>query len=174
MYGTEDEKKDIDAIMKYFPGAKITNPAKIKLHHKKSMPVYAYYASLHDVIVYRSVVRRFITAGVYEEIDAGLWKGAKIARISRKNEGIVIEEVDKIIDYVLTPRESNLLSKALRFVNEQDLINEVSELRSRHRLAPKSALILVCTKILSKVFKREWDELLQEFIGDRHVVPENG
>ena len=84
IYGTIDEKRDLEAIMNYFHDAKITNPATIRLHHKNSMSIYAYYASLHDIIVYRPVVGRFITAGIYEELSAGLLRGAKIARISRK------------------------------------------------------------------------------------------
>ena len=171
LYGTIDEKRDLEAIMKYFPDAKVTNPAKIRLHHKNSMSIYAYYASLHDIIVYRPIVGRFITAGIYEELDAGFFKGAKIARISRKGTDIVVKEINKLTDYVLTQRESNLLGKALKLVSEQDLIDEISGLRSRHRLTPRSALILVCTKILSRAFKTEWSELLKGFMGDGDDVP---
>ena len=173
LYGTIDEKKDLEVIMNHFPDAKITNPATIRLHHKKSMSIYTYYASLHDIIVYRPVVGRFITAGIYEELIAGLLRGVKIVRISKRGADIVVREVSKIKDYVLTPKESNLLGKALKLVGEQDLINETSSLRSRHRLTPKSALILACTKILSRASKTEWFELLKEFMKDRDVVPKN-
>ena len=171
MYNIKYEMKDTEAILKYFPGAKITNPARIRMRHGKYMAMYAYYASLHDVIVYRPVVGRFITAGVFEEICAGILRGAKIARISEKARVITIEEVNKIKDYPLDSKESNLLGRVFKFVDETDLIEEVSDLRSRHKLTPKSALILVSTKILAKSFKKRWNEVLQEFIGVRAEVP---
>jgi hypothetical protein len=50
LYGTIDEKRDLEAIMKYFPDAKVMKPAKIRLYHKNSMSIYAYYASLHSEV----------------------------------------------------------------------------------------------------------------------------
>ena len=98
-------------------------------------------------------------------------RDAKIVRISEKAGVITIEEVNRIKDYPLDCKESNLLGRALKFVDEADLIEEVSDLRSRHKLTPKSALILVCTKILAKSLKKRWSEVLQEFIGVRAEVP---
>ena len=173
MYGTKHEEKEIETIAKHFQGAKITNPANVKFSHRKRMSVYAYYASLHDIIVYRPVVGRFITAGVYEEVEAGVWKGAKIVRISEKGNAIILEEVSKVRDYPLTPKESNLIAKVLRFESEQRLIEEISDLRSRYRLTPRSALILVCTRILAKLLRKNWVEVLQKFMGGPRNIPKH-
>lgn len=164
MYGTEYERRDLEVIMKYFPEAEITNPAKIKFKHKWLMPLYENLASLHDVIIYRPIVGRFITSGVYEEIKAGLWKGVKIMRISKKNNETVLEEINTVKDYPLSLKESNLLGKVLSLIDEQYLIEEVSSLRARHRLTPKSALILVCAKIIAKKLRKDWGQTLREIM----------
>jgi len=171
MYGTEYEKKDLEVIIENFPEAKITNPAKIKYGHKRSMAVYEYLASLHDIIVYRPIVRKFITAGVYGEIEAGFWKGKRIMRISERDNTVTLEEINTLKDYPLSSKESNLLGKVLKIVNEQHLVEEISSLRSRHRITPKSALILVCAKILANKLKKNWSETLQEIIDDSQTIP---
>lgn len=173
MYGTKYEERDISAITKHFPDAKITNPAEIRYHHQRRMEVYAYYASLHDIIVYRPVVGKFVTAGICEEIEAGFWSGTKVMRIYEKDDSTFLEEVDKLKDYPLNPKETNLLGKALSLVDEPLLIEQISSLRSRHRLTPKSALILICTKVVAEKLGKRWIEILRHYMKDSGQIPKH-
>jgi hypothetical protein len=66
LYGNVDGKKDLEAIMKYSPLRRDNESSKDKITHKNSMSIYAYYVTLHDIIVYRPVLGRYMTTGFYE------------------------------------------------------------------------------------------------------------
>ena len=161
MYGTEYEKRDLEVIRKYFPKAKITNPAKIRYKHGRFMPVYEHFASLHDVIVYRPVAGKFITAGVYEEIEAGFWKGIKVLRLSEDDGKVILEDINKLREYPLSPKFSAIVGKIWKCMGESHLRVKITDLTSKYQITPACALILLCTKFMAEEEGVEWLRLLK-------------
>lgn len=161
MYGIEYERRDLEVIREYFPNAKITNPAEIRCKHGRFMPVYGHLASLHDVIVYRPIAGKFVTAGVYEEVEAGLWKGIRILRLSEGDGKVMLEDVNKLQEYPLSPKLSAIIGRIWKSIGESRLRVKIAELTSKYQITPACALILLCTRFMAEEKGVEWLRLLK-------------